>query len=395
MADLEAKHEQAQHENENLKDLLSRLQSENVALKQSSFTFTVPKNGVNTVESPNAQQQVQQQSPFSSVSSPVASTSASSQTSPKMTNPLDWSSLTSFDPTMLNLLDDSIPQPTATEGAMQMDFGFGANTGLASNAPYTTIASNPMFISFASTFDSLTPPSNEASTSSTPAPGSNNFSNNTNLGYNFDMNSLSTWSTPSSANHDTILDDLFSGYLTSTGAMDISMLSQSPAAISPVAHHSAPKSRSPAAASSSSSSSSPSAHGSNSMFTTPRDSPASEMDHGDSSGCPKTKTELQKHIADQGASPFAPPINLRKSSDSVLGTMISCVGSNFPKTAKSDKNVEVLSAWRSIRADPKFKDTDINELCSEFTNKARCDGTKVVLEPSGVHSILENLSKKQ
>ncbi|KDR74964.1 hypothetical protein GALMADRAFT_249934 [Galerina marginata CBS 339.88] len=70
-------------------------------------------------------------------------------------------------------------------------------------------------------------------------------------------------------------------------------------------------------------------------------------------------------------------------------------GSNFPKTAISDKNVEVLTAWRSIRAHPKFKDTDINELCSEFTNNARCDGTKVVLEPSGVHSILENLSKKQ
>jgi hypothetical protein len=42
-----------------------------------------------------------------------------------------------------------------------------------------------------------------------------------------------------------------------------------------------------------------------------------------------------------------------------------------------------------------LKDADINELCSEFTNKARCDGTKVVLEPQGVHSILESLSKKQ
>jgi len=41
-----------------------------------------------------------------------------------------------------------------------------------------------------------------------------------------------------------------------------------------------------------------------------------------------------------------------------------------------------------------LQDADINELCSEFTSKARCDGTKVVLEPQGVHSILESLSKK-
>jgi AP-1-like factor len=31
---------------------------------------------------------------------------------------------------------------------------------------------------------------------------------------------------------------------------------------------------------------------------------------------------------------------------------------------------------------------DINELCAEFTNKAKCDGTKVVLDPAGVHQIL-------
>lgn len=253
---------------------------------------------------------------------------------------------------MLNLLDDSIPQPTATEGAMQMDFGFGANTGLASNAPYTTIASNPMFMSFASTFDSLSP---EPSSSSSPT---NNFNNSNSMGFNFDMNSLTTWPTPSTS-QDAVLDDLFAGYLTSTGTMDLSMLSQSPASVSPVAHHVTP----PDMNSISSSSSSPSMLGSSSVFTTPRDSPQSpqsdsgggdSVHHGDGSGCPKTKKEFEQRAIAAGASPFAPP-SLRKSSDTVLGTMISCAGSNFPKTAKSDKNIEVLSAWRSIRADPKFK----------------------------------------
>ena len=38
-----------------------------------------------------------------------------------------------------------------------------------------------------------------------------------------------------------------------------------------------------------------------------------------------------------------------------------------------------------------LQDVDINELCTEFTNKARCDGTKVMLKPEGVHHIIETL----
>ena len=161
------------------------------------------------------------------------------------------------------------------------------------------------------------------------------------------MNALSSWPT-SNSSHDTNLDDLFSGYMGTTGSMDLSLLSSSSPAISPVAHALSPahlKPRSPAA---SSSASSPSVlGGSSSIFVT------SEQNHSDGT-CPKTKKEFEKKIQNEGASPFA-PATLRKSSDGVLGTMIACAGSNFPKTAKSDKNVEVLSAWRSIRADPKFK----------------------------------------
>jgi AP-1-like transcription factor len=36
---------------------------------------------------------------------------------------------------------------------------------------------------------------------------------------------------------------------------------------------------------------------------------------------------------------------------------------------------------------------DINDLCAEFTASARCDGTKVVLEPQGVNHILEKFSR--
>lgn len=41
-----------------------------------------------------------------------------------------------------------------------------------------------------------------------------------------------------------------------------------------------------------------------------------------------------------------------------------------------------------------LQNVDMNELCSEFADKARCDGTKVVLDPQGVSSILEKLSTR-
>ena len=41
-----------------------------------------------------------------------------------------------------------------------------------------------------------------------------------------------------------------------------------------------------------------------------------------------------------------------------------------------------------------YQNIDINELCAEFTDKARCDGTKIVLDQNGVNMILERLKQK-
>ncbi|GLB36612.1 putative bZIP transcription factor [Lyophyllum shimeji] len=396
VAALEAKNEAAQSENENLRDLLTRLQQENMSLKQSSFTFAVPKNGGNATENTPVSATFASPSPEFKPSpsrSPVSPMPTSPPVSTKITNPLEWSSLTSFDPAMLNLLDDT-PQPTATEGAMQMDFGFG-NNGMSPNAPFTTIASNPMFMSFASAFD-------------TPLPQPQ--TNDNNNGFNFDVNNFSSWPSPPAPAQETSLDDLLAGYMPRS-TNDFSFMppssSTTSASQSPVTHHnnannlntsSNKTSHSP----SFSSSSSPSSTVSDPLFDTPRDSSASDSDtgqeaheeHHNSQGCPKTKGELLKRIVDSGPSPFA-PTTLRKGSDSVLGSVIRCEGTNFPKTQESDQNIEVLSAWRSITSNPKFKDVDINDLCTEFTNKAKCDGTKVVLEPQGVSHILQTLTAKK
>ena len=292
-----------------------------MALKQSSFTFTAPKipiKSLDTAELPK----------FASTSSVVTSP----VTSPKTTNPLDWSSLSTFDPAMLNLLDDSVSQPTATEGAMQLDFGFGNNTGLASNAPYTTIASNPTFMSFASTFDS---PSN------TSAPASNSFMSGP---FNFDMNSMSTWSSPTTAPQDAQLDDLFTGYLSTMNSTDFSMQPQSSASVSPVSHHIATPFRS---GTSQSSSSSP-----------PLAAPQASKSSPDSTSSVREKAHcrsrmLEELISGGGPSPFA--TGTLQGAPETTTTIPCSEGAAFPKTIKSDKNIEVLTAWKSITSDPKFK----------------------------------------
>lgn len=220
-----------------------------------------------------------------------------------------------------------------------MDFNNFGNTGLSPNTPYTTIASNPMFMSYASTFDSASP----------------TITNDHNQTF-FDMNGLSTWSSPHNSQDGASLDDLLAGYMT-RGNSDYSFMTPSSTSESPVTHHASVNHINTKSSRSPSSSSSPSSSVSDPLFDTPRDSPGSDSDIGQEhteKTCPKTKGELAKRIESSGSSPFA-PAHLRRSSDAVSGPMIMCEGASFPKTQKSDQNVEVLSAWRSITSNPRFK----------------------------------------
>lgn len=257
--------------------------------------------------------------------------------------------------------------------------------------------------------------------------------------FSFDMNSMPPWPLPTPLTQDPSLDDLFAGYLNPNQSTDLSF---TPASISPVAHQatvntpnlahlkdnhlsSLPQqkgSSNTGLVSSESLSTSPTATSSKLLYTH-KESPASgspsadindpsiEVAH-DKTRCPKTKSELVQKIADAGLSPFAPAKVQKMEQD--MGMMVSCAGSKFPRTEKNERNVEVLSAWRTITSNPKVKvcgllslgdwagpnDTvqeaniDINNLCSEFTSKAKCDGTKVVLEPEEMHNIIESLSNK-
>ena len=52
--------------------------------------------------------------------------------------------------------------------------------------------------------------------------------------------------------------------------------------------------------------------------------------------------------------PFAPFLK-KAVDDNGAGPIVMCKGSSFPRTEKSDKNVEVLTAWRTITSNPQFK----------------------------------------
>lgn len=434
VAALEAKNKDALNENSNLRDLLARLQEENLALKQAQFTFSMPKPIDHSQTSSSASPPTAQ-APFSFFGPPPAvphSAPPASLSSPKPFSDIDWSSLTTFDPALLNAMDE-IPS-----GSMQVDSSTSPYGQYALPAPnqYKTLATNTFFMSFADT-DSNSfnngPPSNE--TVNNPSNGLAQFPFNfpsPSNSWNGARNSQSSTEFSQSAGHSDFmqnhsLDELFGEtFMNGQGSVDFNTLIKSPPAptISPVTHANgngnaqsppssissqnsvaSPLSANPLSPPSSASTSNGQSPFSWTMSRQDAESPpsasetASNVNPGVSMPLCPTREDIAKHIAASGDSPFTSPQftppTLRKTGDfSQGGNMISCEGSRFPKTKESPANIDVLKAWRTITSHPQFKDADVNHLCTEFTKKARCDGTKVVLEPEGVHHILETFKAK-
>ncbi|KAI8983241.1 hypothetical protein BD414DRAFT_515747 [Trametes punicea] len=368
VAALEAKNQMTEQENENLRDLLQRLQNENMMLKQAAFTFTAPRGNVASSSTPTPTQNGfnNQNMQFNFASPGAGPSKPPVQSHPPQQSEFDlnFNNLIPFDPNTLNPAEDFED--------MNVDSSFPFS------GSYKTIASNPMFTSFAEPSPSDSPPLL------------------VNGGHQFTPGSFDSFTehwTPPEANQDA-LEQLFGGNFlppNSNSTADFqAILASSPSSISPVSHASM---RTPSL---SSSSSSPAGATGTSSPQTANGSPSTHC----MGECPKTKEQLSKAIAAQGQSSFAcvmpfAPFLKKAIDDNGTSPIVMCKGSSFPRTEKSDKNVEVLTAWRSITSNPQFKDVDINELCSEFTSKARCDGTKVVLEPEGVHHIIETLAAKQ
>ena len=232
---------------------------------------------------------------------------------------------------------------------MSYDFG-GYGQFVPSKTPYKTIASNPMFMSFADPISSEITPTSKSSTQS-PVPSA---------GSPYDL-TFGQWTGQTSSHegnsHANSLDELFGGPIFGPQSpVNFNVLVKSPAT---------------SAITSASSGMSPVVHQSNHTAPSPNDSPAFESSDGSSPAagssssteiCPKTRAQMEQHIQAAGSSIFAPPPPQEEPQTQIFrapagadGPMIMCKGATFPRTEKSDKNVEVLTAWRTITSHPDFQ----------------------------------------
>jgi AP-1-like factor len=337
----------------------------------------------------------------------------------------------------VSFFDRQSSEHTATADAMGLDFGFGP---VFSHTPYTTIASNPMFMSFrepdSASFPMDATPMGGAVPNSNPAFGANGNNGNNGGGMAFgwpDVN-MSMLDNLQAFDYTNSLDELFGGAtMNNNGPLDYQQYKNNnfSASQSPVSHQNGKSSTS-----TSTNSSSPNIPQQQQQQQSPNvqslHQPNTNANHLESSSpcangsCPSTKGDLAGIIAKDQGSMFvaksSPPVSSPSPSlscgtptsppnpsvdsttntantttntpGSGTGSFVPCSNLQLPKTVKSDQNVEVMSAWKIIQANPKFQDVDINDLCAEFASKARCDGSQVVIEPDGMKQILEAVSRK-
>jgi hypothetical protein len=141
----------------------------------------------------------------------------------------------------------------------------------------------------------------------------------------------STSSTQTSGDSMQTLDELFGGFLPSSGISFEDLMKKAPSPMS-----SGLVSRTNLNGSNSGASSV------NLLLTSPSTNSPETPYHQDI--YLKTKEQILETINKTGLSSFV-----------VDTPMVMCRGSTFPKTEQSDKNVKVLSAWRTITSNPQFK----------------------------------------
>lgn len=460
MAALEAKSANQDRENENLRDLLGRLQNENLLLKQSAFTFSFPPGGNNATPSADAAQNSTNSSfrrPVSpKLSSPSSSSSAS--TPEKTTGEIPESTLfarpSSARPSVNGSNSNSTssgssPRSEATTSRFQSSpgaFGLGThlpeynsnssgldffgsgqdlnllNAGSKTNTVngVTTIAANPMYMSFGDPV--LDPmawasfgPTDYATGASTSPPGIGgnqsdldlfslaSFGNSGAVNVPPHSNGAGNTVNGTGATGYSSIEDIFGASSTGSGVTP-SFLDFGGAGSMTGGHSTASSSTGGATFSSGS----PSAAGSL--------SDVHSVDDGSSDTCPKTIEEVQR--LQQGASPstFGPPIALPKSNDSSPGpsgsspsssndrsaspqtnseacahARMAALCADLPHTSKKPNQIEIGRAWEKIRQHQGFEDCDIDQLCNELSSKARCDGSRPVLEEASFNNIVQSL----
>jgi len=116
-------------------------------------------------------------------------------------------------------------------------------------------------------------------------------------------------------------------------------------------------------------------------------------------GCPRTIADVTRIMNNNAQSTFGPPISspppiARRETDekdAAAHARMAALCADLPRTAKRPNQIEIGRAWEKVRQHPQFDDCDIDELCNELSAKAKCDGSRPVLEESSFNDIVHAL----
>jgi len=137
--------------------------------------------------------------------------------------------------------------------------------------------------------------------------------------------------------------------------------------------------------------------------------------HG--SSCPKSKEDMAAQISASGVGTFGPPVATQQSpfislstpsadsdalhtdspfsavskATSESGCTDDLPGRNVGMAEPSPNNVPLTEAWEHVKSHPRFSECDMDELCVMLSAKAKCDGTRKIVEPDTVQHVLSKI----
>lgn len=133
-------------------------------------------------------------------------------------------------------------------------------------------------------------------------------------------------------------------------------------------------------------------------------SPVAHAEH-DHKDCPKSKEEMASIISTIPQTTLGPPPTASgvvdfvtpHETDDQLAALNNCDVNNempchvFPAIPESSRNVTLNDAWERVSKHPQFSECDMDELCALLTAQAKCDGSKPVLEPSSIATVMDKI----
>lgn len=382
--ELEQKFNTSESENTNLKDLLRRLQNENMVLKQSAFTFEfapTDKSSNAAVTSPTANTSSSLSSagtnPFTSPSHSHSSASPESTTanyvsksphnslftanntpSPNMNAPDSRENVTINSAGILAFSTPSTTQPTPATPALSM-----ASPGAGpSSISHSAFNQTSLFTSYRDSSYSLGIPFGDFNTFGS---ASNNSGLAAEFGMDFGMdmsglgaNDLGAFGLGSD------FDDLFGGQLGSldgTSSYGGMISAASPSSTGMITSAPTPQSTSASAAPTPAPTQTPliidglPSVGESARVECSIKAPSAS----DWRRCPKTRQELVELVRNDSSQPstFGPPLT-------------------------SDDKAQIEQDWQQFKEQPEVKELDVDHLCHELFDKAQCTELKTRMKQS-------------